>query len=204
MWLLLEPHTQPETADQIPWLSSGTRHPVSVPDPRRKFTRPWTPCSPPPTSAYPHPGTSAASERDRGTLHRHPAPRMPRRPPDHRTATSPPCYASTSHTTKHAPPAPIARSAPARRPHSRARARHSATATRPTRRTRTRVRARHNVAGFSAATAVTSSSAAFANRRRSWPLISPRAQRRAGQASRYLSGATGWAPVMARMAEIWG
>jgi hypothetical protein len=29
---------------------------------------------------------TSAGERDRRTLHRHPAPRMPRPPPDHRTA----------------------------------------------------------------------------------------------------------------------
>ena len=49
---------------------------------------------------HPHPGPSTAGERHRRTLHRHPAPRMPRPPPDHRTA--PPrrsAAASTSSTT---------------------------------------------------------------------------------------------------------
>ena len=42
---------------------------------------------------HPHPGPGTAGERDRRTLHRHAAPRMPRPPPDHRT-TPPHCGAA--------------------------------------------------------------------------------------------------------------
>ena len=65
------------------------RRPVPVPDPRpgqqvhrrlrRRVHRRRHP-------HHPHPSPGAAGERDRRTLHRHPAPRMPRPPPDHRTA----------------------------------------------------------------------------------------------------------------------
>ena len=79
------------------------RRPVPVPDPRpgqqvhRRLRRGVRRRRHP---HHPHPGPSTAGERDRRTLHRHPAPRMPRPPPDHRTA--PPrgrCCASTSSTT---------------------------------------------------------------------------------------------------------
>ena len=46
---------------------------------------------------HPHPSPSAASERDRGTLDRHPSPRMPRPPPDHRT--SPPRRSAAASTS---------------------------------------------------------------------------------------------------------
>ena len=41
-----------------------------------KFTARSTPCSLAPTSAHQHPDPGTPGECDRGTLHRHPAPRM--------------------------------------------------------------------------------------------------------------------------------
>jgi hypothetical protein len=61
---------------------------------------------------HPHPGPGTASERHRGTLDRHPASRMPRPPPDHRTAPPRGCAAGVHRALQHPPPAPITRSAP--------------------------------------------------------------------------------------------
>jgi hypothetical protein len=94
----------------------------------------------------PHPGPCTKSERHRGTLDRHPAPRMPRPPPDHRTAPPRGCAAGVHRALQHAPPAPISRPAPTRLsaggPHSPAfRRDHPAAATIPARRPSARVRA---------------------------------------------------------------
>ena len=119
--------------------------PVPVPDPRpgqqvhrrlrRRVRRRRHP-------HHPHPSPGTASERHRRTLDRHPAPRMPRPPPDHRTAPPRGSAAGVRRALQHPPPAPITRSAPARRPHSPALRRdRPAAATRPARRSRARVRA---------------------------------------------------------------
>jgi putative transposase len=84
------------------------------------------------------PRANAIAER----FHRHAAPRMPRPPPDLRTAPPRRCVAGVPGPLQHPPSAPIAPSTPARRPHSPALRRdRSTTATRPTRRPRSRVRA---------------------------------------------------------------
>ena len=66
---------------------------------------------------HPHPDPGTPGERDRGTLHRHPAPGMPRPPPDHRTTPPRHRAARVRAALQHAPPSPIPGSAPARRRH---------------------------------------------------------------------------------------
>jgi hypothetical protein len=86
------------------------------------------------------PRANAIAER---TLHRHPAPRMPRPRADHRTPQPEAGAAGVHRALQHAPPAPIARSAPARRTHSPTLRRDgSAAATGLARRPGARVRAR--------------------------------------------------------------
>jgi hypothetical protein len=73
----------------------------------------------------------------------HAAPRMPRPPPDHRTALPRCSAARVCPALQHAPSAPIAASAPARRRHSSTfRRDHPTAAMRPARRPAARVRAR--------------------------------------------------------------
>src|SRR3954468_2767721 len=90
-----------------------TRRPVPVPDPgprqqvhqiiRRRLRGRRHPDPP-------RPGPGTPGERDRRTLHRHPAPRMPRPPPDHR-ATPPRRRAARVFAALQRPPtSPITRS----------------------------------------------------------------------------------------------
>src|SRR5689334_7806068 len=90
-----------------------TRSPVPVPDPRprqqvhqiirRRLRGRRHP-------DHPRPGPGTSGERDRRTLHRHPAPRMPRPPPDHR-ATPPRRRAARIFAALQRPPtSPITRS----------------------------------------------------------------------------------------------
>ena len=91
----------------------------------------------------PHPGSSAAGKRHRGALDRDAAPRVPRPPFDHRFPSPQAGAVGVCRALQHAPPPPIARSAPARRLHCPALRRdHPATTTRPARRPFARVRAR--------------------------------------------------------------
>ncbi len=84
----------------------------------------------------------APGERDRRTLHRHTAPRMPRPPPDHRTTPPRRSAARVCTALQRAPAAPITASAPACRRHTATlRAGHPTATTRPTRRPHPRVRA---------------------------------------------------------------
>ena len=81
----------------------------------------------------PHPGTTG--ERDRGTVHRHPAPRMPRPPPDRRAPSSRRRTARVRATFQRAPTSPIPGPAPARNQHAiTIRDGHPRAPTRPTRR----------------------------------------------------------------------
>jgi hypothetical protein len=120
-------------------------HPVSVLDPRprcqvhRRLRRGIRRRRHP---DHPHTGSGTASERHCGTLDRHPAPRMPRSPFDHRTAPPLPGAAGIPRALQRSPSAPIALSAAARRPHSPTlRSDRSAIATRSPRWSRTRVSA---------------------------------------------------------------
>ena len=87
-----------------------SRRPVPVPDPRpgqqvhrrvrRRLRRRRHP-------HHPHPDPGTPGERDRGTLHRHPAPGMPRPPPDHRTTPPRHRAARVRPALQHAPTSPI-------------------------------------------------------------------------------------------------
>ena len=91
---------------------------------------------------HPHPSPGTARERDRGTLDRYPAPRMPRPHADHRTAPPRGGAARVPRSLQHAPSAPIATSVFACRAHSPAlRSDRSAATTRPARWPGTRVSA---------------------------------------------------------------
>ena len=80
----------------------------------------------------PNPSPGTAGERDRRTLHRHVAPRMPRSPANHRTAPPRDGAARVRRALQHPPSAPLARSALARRDHSPTpRSDRSAATTRP-------------------------------------------------------------------------
>ena len=67
---------------------------------------------------HPHPGAGTASKRDRGTLHRHTATRMPRSTSDHRPAPPRGSAAGVPRALQHPPPSPITPPTPAGRPHS--------------------------------------------------------------------------------------
>jgi transposase len=89
---------------------------------------------------HPHPDPSAPSERDHGTLHRHPAQGVPRPHPDHRTTPPRRRPARVCAALQHAPPAPITGSAPTRKRHPATfRGGRPSAPTRPTRRPPTRV-----------------------------------------------------------------
>ena len=67
---------------------------------------------------HPHPDPGTPRERDRRTVHRHAAPRMPRPPPDHRTSPPRRSAARVCPALRRAPASPIAASATTRRRHS--------------------------------------------------------------------------------------
>ena len=64
------------------------------------------------------PRPSPPGQRDRGTVHRHAAPGMPRPPPDHRAAPPRSSAARVRSAPQGPPSSPIAAAAPARRRHS--------------------------------------------------------------------------------------
>ena len=133
------------TGPQPPHGSRQPRRPVPVLDPRprqqvhhrvrRRVHRRGHP-------HHQHPGPGTPRERDRGTLHRHPAPRMPRPPPDHRNPP-PHCSAAGVHQPlQRASSSPIAASAPARRRHAATfRGGQRRASTRPAGRPHTRIHA---------------------------------------------------------------
>jgi putative transposase len=89
---------------------------------------------------HPHPGPSATSERHRRKMDWDATPGTPRPSPDHRTAPPRGSATGVRRALQHAPAAPVAPTAAARRPHSPALHRdRPAAATRPARRSRTRV-----------------------------------------------------------------
>jgi hypothetical protein len=86
----------------------------------------------------------APRERDHRALDWHAAPRMPRPPADHRTASPRGRAARVRRAIQHPPSAPVTRSAPARRPHSPAlRGDRPTATTRPARRSSPRVSGGH-------------------------------------------------------------
>jgi hypothetical protein len=124
----------------------GPRQPVSVSDPRpgqqihRRLRRRVRRRSD--ISTIRSPVRAPRAKRHSGALDRHPASRMPRPGPDDRTVPPRGGASGVRRALQHAPPAPapVTRSAPARRPHSPALRRdRPTTATRPPRRSHSRV-----------------------------------------------------------------
>jgi hypothetical protein len=115
--------------------------PQPVHEPRRTRRPRSTPSSYVPTSASSAPRSGHPGERDQGTLHRNPAPGMPRPPSDHWTTSPRHRAARVRAALQHAPISPISGPASARMRHpARFRRGHPRPPTRSPRRPLTRVR----------------------------------------------------------------